>query len=56
MSQAEKLARAVLLFFRGGQWTQDDREMWIVLTGQRDATTKALCDLAREVRGQEERK
>jgi len=55
ISRAEKLARAVLLFHRGGEWTAYDREMWIVLTGQHDATTKTLCDLAREVRGQEER-
>jgi hypothetical protein len=54
-SNAERLARAVLLFHRGGRWTEDDQEMWEALTGAKDATTKALCDLARVVRGQEER-
>jgi len=55
ISPAEKLARAVLLFHRGGEWTENDRVMWIILTGQYEATTRTLCDLAREVRGQEER-
>jgi hypothetical protein len=55
ISDAEKLARAVLLFHRGGEWTPYDREMWVVLTGQSDATTKTLCDLARKVRAAEER-
>jgi hypothetical protein len=54
ISDAEKLARAVLLFHRGGSWTEHDHEMWIVLTGQHDATTKTLCDLARKVRAAEE--
>jgi hypothetical protein len=45
----ERLARAVLLFHRSGPWTPEDRQMWTALTGEAEATTKALCDLARKV-------
>jgi hypothetical protein len=49
MTTAERLARAVLLFHQGGEWTPDNRAEWTVMTGTTEATTKALCDLAREV-------
>jgi hypothetical protein len=45
----EKLASAVLLFHRGGEWTYQDGLAWQVLTGSEDATTKTLCDFARKV-------
>ena len=45
----DRLARAVLLFHRGGPWTDEDRATWRELTGEDEATTKVLCDLAREV-------
>jgi hypothetical protein len=54
LSLAERLARAVLLFHRGGIWTDWDREVWLALTGEHDATTRVLCDLARELRSHEE--
>ena len=54
LSDAERLARAVLLFHRGGTWTADDAEIWQALTGSTDATTRTLCELARRVRRQEE--
>ena len=54
LSGAERLARAVLLFHRGGPWTAWDGEVWRVLTGNREITTKALCNLARRVRKEEE--
>jgi len=41
------LACAVLLFHRGGPWTDADRQMWLALTGTEEATTKTLCDFAR---------
>jgi hypothetical protein len=41
------LARAVLMFYRGGPWTGADRAVWRELTGEDEATTKVLCDLAR---------
>jgi hypothetical protein len=47
MNSTERLARAVLLFHRGGRWTGTDRNEWVMLTGEEDATTKVLCDLAR---------
>jgi hypothetical protein len=56
LSKAERLARAVLLFFRGGPWTAEDRDVWQALTGTELATTRTLCDLARDVRSAEERK
>ena len=47
-SDAVRLARAVLLFHRGGPWTDADRAAWLGLTGEHEATTKVLCDLARD--------
>ena len=47
MVDTEKLARAVLLFHSGGEWTQADRETWLELTGSVDASTLTLCNLAR---------
>lgn len=42
-----KVAQAVLLFHRGGEWTVDDRAEWTKLTGATECTTKALCDFSR---------
>jgi hypothetical protein len=56
ISGAERLARAVLLFHRGGAWSAWDREVWQALTGTTEATTRTLCNLARQVRDAEERK
>lgn len=56
ISDAEKLARAVLLWFDPGAWGDRNRDVWRELTGTDDATTKTLCDLARKVRSAEERK
>lgn len=42
----ENLARAVLLFHRGGP---ADWEAWEKLTGDNECTIKALCDFARKV-------
>ena len=49
MDKGERLALAVLMFYRGGRWTEQDQRDWQVLTGSADATTKALCDVAREI-------
>jgi len=49
MTPGERLARAVLLFHRGGPWTDEDRALWEALTGATDATSRTLCDVAREV-------
>lgn len=54
IGNAERLARAVLLFHRGVPWSDEDIAIWKALTGEWDATTKVLCDLARRVRAQEE--
>lgn len=56
ITDTEKLAMAVLLFHRGGEWSPSDGELWRLYTGYGDATTKVLCDLARRVRSQEEKR
>jgi len=56
LTDAEKLARAVLLFHKAAPWMKSDDEIWVALTGSDQVTTKVLCDLARKVRQQEERK
>lgn len=43
-----KVAQAVLLFHRGGEWSVDDRAEWTKLTGATECTTKSLCDFARD--------
>jgi len=45
----ERLARAVLLFFRGGHPSENDRAVWEVMTGRSAMTAATLCDFAREV-------
>jgi hypothetical protein len=54
MSDAEKLARAVLMFYQGVTWGENERETWLMLTGSEEATTRTLGNLARKVRAQEE--
>jgi len=49
MTPLERLARAVLLFYRGGRWTGTDRNAWAMLTDEEEATTVVLCDLARRL-------
>jgi hypothetical protein len=49
MTGVERLARAVLLFHRGGAWTADHMAEWQVMTGSSEVTSKVLCDVAREV-------
>ena len=49
LTLAERLARAVLLYHRGGPWLNYDREVWWGLTGEREITTRKLCELARLV-------
>lgn len=44
-----RLAKAVILFLRGGPWLPEDQETWRTLTGSPLATTKTLADLARQV-------
>ena len=54
MTGAERLARAVLLFHRVAAWTEDNKAEFEEITGSREATTAALCDLAREVLADEQ--
>jgi len=49
MTGSERLARAVLLFFRGGHPSENDRAVWEVMTGRSAMTAATLCDFAREV-------
>jgi hypothetical protein len=50
VTNAEWLAEAVLLFHRGGPWSEHDQARWLALTGSTDATVRALCDFARRIR------
>jgi hypothetical protein len=56
ISNAERLARAVLLFYEPGPWDERKAELWRALTGTDEATTRVLGNLARDVRAKEERK
>lgn len=49
MSDAERLATAVLLFHKGGQWTDSDDILWEKLVGSNSATSRTLCDFARNI-------
>lgn len=56
ISNAERLARAVLMFFDPGEWNAGRREEWLAITGRDECSSKVLGDLAREVRAEEERR
>lgn len=56
LTNAERLARAVLMFHDGSQWDDDKSATWKALTGSDEVTTKALGNLARAVRSAEELK
>jgi hypothetical protein len=56
LTSAERLARAVLLFFDPGEWTREKREQWLAVTGNDECVSKVLGDLARQVRDEEERR
>jgi hypothetical protein len=55
MDPLTRLARAVLLFHSGHPWTGSLRNEWVMLTGEEEATTKVLCDLARRLMADEVR-
>lgn len=44
----------VLLFHRGGPWTEADSDHWQRITGNRDACTRSLCDHIRDTLGKEQ--
>src|SRR4051812_6599472 len=47
LSEAERMALAVLMFHRGGDWTDGARAEWLALTGYDECTTVTLCNVAR---------
>jgi hypothetical protein len=49
MTGAERLARAVLLFHKSGEWTPDNRAEWEIVTDRSEMTAEVLCDVARDV-------
>jgi hypothetical protein len=49
MSDAERLAKAVLLFHNPAWITPALRTMWEELTDSKDITTVNLCNLARRI-------
>jgi hypothetical protein len=52
VSDTERLARAIILFYKGGPWSPEDTQRWIELTNAPSVTTKELCNLARRVLGE----
>lgn len=42
------VVEAMLLFYSGSPWSALKAEQWLALVGQREATTRALCDMAHE--------
>ncbi len=42
---------AVLLFHSANPWTPEKRARWATLTGEAEATTRALCDAVRRALG-----
>lgn len=55
MTSAERLARAVILFWSPSPWGPDKAQLWQELTGTSACTSVVLCDLARQVRDEESR-
>lgn len=41
------VVEAMLLFFSGTPWSVEKAEQWKELVGAQEATTRALCDMAR---------
>jgi hypothetical protein len=39
---------AVLLFYSDSPWDTGKTDIWLILTGTTDVTTKVLCDTARK--------
>jgi hypothetical protein len=58
MTPLERLARAVLLWHRGGRWTGTERNEWVMLTGEEEAasTGQTLCELASRLLAEEREK
>lgn len=40
--------QAVLLYHKGGIWSEEDGARWFELTGQTECNSKTLCDTLRE--------
>ena len=49
--EAERLLRAVLLFYQAPEWDDAQRLEWEDITGESEATTKVLCDSIRTLLG-----
>jgi hypothetical protein len=49
MTDGEKLAIAVLLFYAQGPWDESKRDKWRAVMGHDDANTKAMGNLARKI-------
>lgn len=55
MTDAEKLARAIILFTRGGAWSSADHDNWRTYTGTPLALVRNLTLLAEKVIANEQR-
>jgi hypothetical protein len=48
--QRDSLIEAVLMFHDSTSWTLAHRARWTELTGEAEATTRALCNFARKLK------
>jgi phosphoribosyl-AMP cyclohydrolase len=48
MKKMRDALELVLLFHEGVFWSNEKSERWAKLSGNREATTRTLCDCARE--------
>jgi hypothetical protein len=55
MTEAEKLARMVLLFYSASPWSSQAATDWKACAGNREVTTRAVADQARKVLAEAER-
>jgi hypothetical protein len=45
----EKGCKAALLFHSSTPWTPEKQKEWVELTGEKDCTTKSLCNFLRRM-------
>ena len=47
--KAYDMLEAVLLFHSGGHWDKERRDRWRMLVGEKEASTRIMCDKIREL-------
>jgi hypothetical protein len=49
MTEGEKLARMVLMFYAPGPWSAAQKEAWSLCAGNEEVTTRSLGNKARQI-------